>query len=283
MPAATGTMPYDILREFETSRTAPVAAMRAALDAKEDMLPVFLAEFEVALHTPFEELRYPASYAIMFHILGQWADPRAYVPLTHFLRLDGDKLDMLIGGSITETADRVIAAVAADDLTPIIGIILDQDADLFIRSGMIVALLRIAIAAPARRPAVVAFIEEFRSRVEPGANPHLLMDWAAAVAVLGLAHLEALARETILDDPCDVSTYSISGFEDDLRRAMEDPSGSWFLAAQHRPGPIDAIREVSGWYCYSEACRQRQDEEEAAIKEKLASVFFFGGSEPGLS
>jgi hypothetical protein len=283
MTAATGATPYDILREFETSRTAPVAAMRAALDAKEDMLPVFLAEFERALHTPFEELRYPASYAIMFNILGEWADPRAYVPLTRFLRLDGDTLDVLIGDAITETADRVIAAVAADDLTPVIDIILDKDAELFIRSGMIVALLRIAIAAPARRPAVVAFIEEFHSRVEPGVDPYLLMDWAAAVAVLGLGHLEALARKTILDDPGDVSTYSISSFEDDLRRARDDPSGSWFLAAQHEPGPVDAIREVSGWYCYSNEYRDLQDEEEAAIGEKLASVFPLGGSESGLS
>ena len=86
--------PHDVLMEFETNRTAPVAAMRAALSAREEMLPAFVAEFERALHTSLENLPYADSYGIMLEILGEWGDSRAYLPLAAFLRLPGDTLDV---------------------------------------------------------------------------------------------------------------------------------------------------------------------------------------------
>ena len=48
----TGWTAHQVLIEFETKRTAPVKAMQAAHDAKEDMLPAFLAELERASQTP---------------------------------------------------------------------------------------------------------------------------------------------------------------------------------------------------------------------------------------
>ena len=115
--------PRDVLMEFETNRTAPVAAMRAALSAREEMLPAFVAEFERALHTSLENLPYADSYGIMLEILGEWGDSRAYLPLAAFLRLPGDTLDVLLGDGITETADRVMARVVTSDLNPIFDIL----------------------------------------------------------------------------------------------------------------------------------------------------------------
>jgi hypothetical protein len=143
--------PHDVLTEFETSRTVPVAAIRTALDAKEEMLPAFLAEIERALHTPWEELPHADSYGIIFYILGEWGDARAYLPLARFLRLDQDTLDALLDDTLTEASDRVMASVATDDLRPIFDILLDSNAYLFVRTGMLSALLRIAIEHPERR------------------------------------------------------------------------------------------------------------------------------------
>lgn len=253
--------PHEVLSEFETSIKVPVTAMRAALDDKEAMLPAFIAEFERVSHTPWDELPYSASYGIMLEILGEWADPRAYLPLARFLRLDGDTLDALIGDGITETADRVMAGVATSDLTPIIDVILDEEADLFVRSAMITALLRIAVESPDRRQVVIAFIENFRSRVGKGVDPYLLAEWAYAVAVLGLEHLESEARATITAAPSEISCYSVSDFEDDLRESKADSSGAWFMREQIHPTAINAIEEVSGWYCYSERYIKQMEEE----------------------
>ena len=254
--------PHDVLMEFETSRMAPVAAMRAALSAKEVMLPAFIAEFERALHTSWEKLPYADSYGIMLEILGEWGDSRAYLPLAAFLRLQGDTLDALLGDGITESADRVMARVATRDLTPIFDIILDRSADLFVRSGMITALLRIAIEAPGQRPDVAAFVETFRSRVEPDVDPYLLGEWAFAVVVLGLNHLEDDARAAIAAAPSEISCYTPDDFEEDLAESKADPSGSWFLREHLHPTAIDAIEEVSGWYCYSEKYLRQVEEEE---------------------
>lgn len=260
--------PQDVLMQFETSRTAPIAAMRAALDAKEEMLSVFLAEFERASYTPWEDLPHAGSYGIMLEILGQWADPRSYLPLARFFHLDSDTLDALLGDGITETADRVMAGVATTDLTPIFEIILDENADLFVRSGMISAILRIAVELPERRPDVVTFIEEFRSRVEPDPDPYLIAQWAFAVAVLGLKHLEADARATIAAYPSKISCYSPNDFDDDLRETREDPSGSWFMRDATHPTAINAIEEVSRWHCYSEEYIRQLEREEREGSER---------------
>jgi hypothetical protein len=255
--------PQDVLVEFETSRTAPVAAMRAALDSREEMLPAFLAEFERATEIPWQNLPHTGAYAIMLEILGEWADPRSYLTLARFFRLDSDTLELLIGDGITESVDRVMAGVATEDLTPIFDIILDPNADLFIRSGMITALLRIAAQSPERLPAVVGFIETFRSRVEPDVNPYLFGEWAFTVAALGLEHLEPDVRATITAFPSDIACYTMNYFEDDLRKSEEDPFGAWVLRGSPCPTAINAVEEVSRWYCYSEKYLRQLEQEEA--------------------
>ena len=264
--------PHDVLMEFETSRTAPVAAMRAALSAREEMLPAFVAEFERALHTSWEKLPYANSYGIMLEILGEWGDSRTYLPLAAFLRLQEDTLDVLLGDGITETADRVMARVATSDLTPIFDIILDRSADLFVRSGMITTLLRIAIEVPPQRPDVAAFVETFRSRVEPDVDPYLLAEWASAVAVLGLTHLEADARASIAAAPSGISCHTVEDFEDDLAQSKADPTGLWFLREHLHPTAINAIEEVSGWYCYSEKYLRQMEEEDPPLLWEEADI-----------
>ncbi len=255
--------PKEVMMEFQTSRHAPLAAMQCALDAKEDMLPAFIGELERAAHTHWEDLPYAGSYAIMFEILGEWADSRSFIPLARFLRLDEETLEVLLGDSTTESADRVMAAVAGDDLTPVFDIILDAEADLFVRSTMITALLRIAIERPGQRTAVDKFMEEFRAKVEPDAEPHLACSWAEAVAVLGLSHLDAEARAAINEFTDRFPPYTIGEFECDLKDSEKDPSGFWFLHEHLRPTAIDAVREVSQWHCYSEEYFQRMEQEEA--------------------
>ena len=80
MPGA-GMTPQEVLSELEASIPVPVAAIRAALDAKEEMLPFFLKEIESATQMEWEDLTFAEAYGIMFYILGEWADPRAYLPL----------------------------------------------------------------------------------------------------------------------------------------------------------------------------------------------------------
>jgi len=253
--------PKEVLLEFETSRTAPVGAVRAALDAKEEMLPVFLAEIERALHTPWEALPYADSYPIIFYILGEWGDPRAYLPLARLLRLDENTLDALLGDHITEASDRVMANVASDDLRPLFDIVLDPNAYLFVRTCMISALLRIALERPERRADVVSFIEELHLRVESDADPYLLSDWAEAVAVLGLRHLTPEAHQAIRKDTSKLPSYSIAEFEQDQRAAAEDPTGQWFTGKRPSQTAINTIEEVSSWHCYSEEYLKKLDQE----------------------
>lgn len=264
--------PQEVLHAFETSRTAPVGAIRSALDAKEEMLPVFLAEIERALHTPWEELPYADSYSIMFHILGEWGDPRAYLPLARFLRLDEDTLDALLDDNLTEVSDRVMASVATEDLRPIFDIILDRDASVFARTCMLLALLRIAIERPEQRADVASFIGALHLRLETDADPYVLASWAEAVAVLRLRHLDQEAREAINKDTSNLPAYSIPEFEEDQLSAAEDPDGQWFLSNQGSPTAIDTVAEVSSWYGYSEEYLRKLDQELA--EEEISTALW---------
>jgi hypothetical protein len=165
-----------------------------------------------------------------------------------------------------------MASVATEDLRPIFDILLDSNAYLFVRTGMMSALLRIAIEHPERRADVVSFIAEFHLRVEPDADPYLLADWAEAVAVLGLKHLESEAHQAIMKDTSEFPSYSIEEFEEDQLAAAEDPRGQWFLDQQARPTAIDTIQEVSSWHGYSEEYL-RKLENELAEEEKFPALW----------
>src|ERR1700722_18009481 len=108
----------------------PVDAIRAAQANRETMAPVFLRSIEEFLSLEGEPVS-PAALFFMFHLLGEWREKSAYWPLAVLLRLPGDVLDPILGGDITETSHRVMAAVFDGDPEPLYAIIRDEGADEF--------------------------------------------------------------------------------------------------------------------------------------------------------
>ena len=100
----------------------------------------------------------------MLELLGEWGDPRGYLPLARFMAIDEETLNELLDASITESAERVMAAVATDDLEPIFALIRDGKADEYARGVMYGALIRIAVKRPHLRDAVAAFLTAYRPR-----------------------------------------------------------------------------------------------------------------------
>lgn len=263
--------PQEVLVEFEASIPVPVAAIRAALEAKEEMLPFFLKEIESATEMEWEDLTFADSYATMFYILGEWADPRAYLPLVKFLHRDGETLELLLGDTLTDVGDRVIAAVATDDLSPLYELVLDPDADLFPRGAALRALVRIALGKPASRPAIAHFVSVFPERIEADADVLIWMDWVSAVAALGLTALAPKAREVIAASEGDQLLYTVDQFDEDLRETEQDLSAAWFLRINGGAG-IDTVAEVSRWHAYSEEGMRERREEEAELMEAVGGA-----------
>lgn len=243
--------PDQIFNAFETSDEPPLDAVRAAAAAKEQMLPLVIAEFERALAVPVEELPYPNAYGIMLELLGEWADPRAYPVLARFMALDEETINLLLDASITESAERVMAAVATDDLAPILAVIRNREADEFARGVMYGALIRLAVKRPQLRAAVVGFLSDYRPKAETENSVFLPAAWAEAVAALGLKSLEAAARAVVKAGEGEAE-FTAEEFDELFAQGARDPSAAWFVKEQLAQDPPDAAAVVATWRYVSE-------------------------------
>ena len=86
-----------------------------------------------------------------FHLLGEWREKSAYLPLARFLRRPADALEPILGDAKTVTAHRVMASVFDGDPDPLHKIVRDEAADEFIRSRMIDAISMLTLSGELAR------------------------------------------------------------------------------------------------------------------------------------
>jgi hypothetical protein len=126
----------EILDELTNAAGLPKAALQAVSEQRATIVPVFLREIDsfLALAPAEQGKRTPLFF--IFHLLGEWREKTAYRPLARLLRCPQHEVDAILGDAITVTAHRVMAAVFDCDPQPLYEIILDADADQFVRSRM---------------------------------------------------------------------------------------------------------------------------------------------------
>src|ERR1700751_5041807 len=145
-----------ILHELTYAEGLPREALEAATAQRDEMLPLLLQEIEtcLALEPPVRPKQTPLFF--IFHLLGEWREKAAYKPLARLLRLPGRDVDAIFGDGITTTSHRVMAAVFDGDPQPLYDIILDPNAEQFIRAGMWSEVVRKKRRAVAVTPLVLA-------------------------------------------------------------------------------------------------------------------------------
>ena len=128
-----------ILAEFAQFERLPVEAICAADADRAFAVPLFLDTIERYLAEGGDGATQHALFFI-FHMLGQWREKAAYRPLARLLRRPPQELDDILGYASTEYAHRVMAAVFDGNPQPLYDVILDPEADEFVRSGMCEAI-----------------------------------------------------------------------------------------------------------------------------------------------
>jgi hypothetical protein len=134
-----------ILHELTHAEGLPREALKAASAQRVEMLPLFLKEIETYLALEPAERVKPTPLFFIFHLLGEWREKTAYGPLGRLLRLPGHEIDAIFGDGITTTSHRVMAAVFDGDPEPLYDIILDPNAEEFIRAGMCEVLAMVTL------------------------------------------------------------------------------------------------------------------------------------------
>src|SRR6202040_2449394 len=153
--------------------------------------------------------------------LGEWREKSAYRPLARLLRLPGREVDALFGDGITTTSHRVMAAVFDGAPEPLCDIILDPNAEEFIRAGMCEALAMVTVRGELDRAVAGRFLRDAFTEMRPQAECYVWVGWQSAIAMLGMTDLRPLVKKAFEHSFIDNRVLGFEHFEEDLRRGIE--------------------------------------------------------------
>ena len=250
--------PDEIMRDLARDDIFPKTAVAEAGERRAEMAPIFLDLVGRLALQPIAAMKHSDVMALIpvFHMLGEWQDPRAYRPLLQVLRRPTKVIDHLLGDAVTETSFRVIAGTFDGDLQPLFDAIEDEKADEFARASLMSALVMIAELHPAQRPDIENYFRTFRQRC-PKASTDVLTSWMDAIAELGLEDMSETVRDVfdkglIPKDYCD-----FGHFLEDLEATL---NAEWPPTKRRYQKSLitNTIDELSKWHCYSDAFLTQQ-------------------------
>src|ERR1700693_2814202 len=123
----------EVLDQLTHAEGLPKAALQAASAQRVEMVPVFLREIDSYLALDSTGRAKATPLFFIFHLLGEWREKAAYRPLARLLRCPTHEVDDILGDAVTVRVHRVMAAVFDGDPQPLYEIILDPNAEQFIR------------------------------------------------------------------------------------------------------------------------------------------------------
>jgi hypothetical protein len=256
-----------ILHELTHTTGLPTEALQAASAQRAEMLPKFLGVIDDHLGRKPAARANPTPLFFIFHLLGEWREKTAYRPLARLLRCPAGEADAILGDATAETCHRVMAAVFDGDPQPLYDIILDPNAEEFIRSRMCETLAMITLRGELDRELAERFLRDAFNELRPPRHCYVWFGWQSAIAMLGLGQLKVLVKRAFDRGFIDPHLLGFDDFEQDLKHGIERPGEPW------RPGDDeyeifgDTIEALSGWHCFTE--HDSEDREEWREPDEL--------------
>ena len=149
----------------------------------------------------------------------------------------------------TTTSHRVMAAVFDGDPEPLYDIILDPNAEEFIRAGMWDALAMVTLRGELNRAVAGRFLRDAFIEMRPQAECYVWVGWQSAIAMLGMGDLKSLVKRAFDRGFIDNHVLGFDHFEEDLRRGIEHPGEPRLPDDRDSTLFGDTVEELSGWYC----------------------------------
>jgi hypothetical protein len=264
---------------------ADTDALRAADAERAAALPAFLAAIERYHAASARQRAEPNPLFFVFHLLGAWRERSAYRPLARLLRAPRDDLDHLLGDAITVTSHRVMAAVFDGDPQPLYDIVLDPEADQFIRSRMCEALAMVTLRDELPRAEAARFLRQCWDDGAPKQDCFVWNGWQSAIAMLGLAELKPLVKEAFDRGVVDSTWLAYGDFESDFEYASGHDGLLPHASRAEYALFGDVIEELSTWSGFTpeyQRAKQRRNETAArASGETIVTLFpKIGRNEP---
>ncbi len=249
----------EILDDLTFYEGLPKKALKAATARRDELLPHFLEEIEAFIAGDEVTRLAPSPLFLAFHLLGEWRETSAYRPLARLLRCPPDAVDEFLGDCITETAHRVMAAVFDGDPQPLYDILLDPEAEEFVRSRMCETLAMLVYEDRLPRAETERFLRDGFMNLLPQAECYVWQGWQSAIALLGLTELKGLVEKAFDRGFIHPHWLTFGHFEKDLALGVAHPG------EPRRPGDKEftlfgnVIDELSTWHGFSEAYLKEQE------------------------
>jgi hypothetical protein len=236
----------EILEGLSAQDSLPVEAIRAAEADRATMVPVFLEAIETFISASAEERAKPSPVFFIFHLLGSWHEKSAYRPLARLLRCPQRDVDGVLGDAITATSSQVMAALFDGDPQPLYDIILDPQAEEFVRWAMCEALALVTLQRELPRPEAARFLTGCFTDLKPQGSCLVWEGWQIAIAALGLAELRPRVKLAFERGWIDPMSLNFEDFEEDLNETLKCPDApAWFL--KQNPPLGDIVEKFSTW------------------------------------
>lgn len=248
-----------ILHELTHAEGLQKEALRAASERRAEMTPLFLDEIEKYLAASSEERGAPSPLFFIFHLLGEWREKSAYRPLARLLRSPRNDIDHLLGDAITTSVHRVMAAVFDGDPQPLFDIVLEPEADEFVRSTICDTLTMLVVLRELPREQVAAFLAEaFDKFPKDDEECFVWSGWMEAIAALGLEELTPLVESAFERGYIDPTWTELKYFQKDLAYAIANPEEP-FTSRSEMTLWGDTIEEFSTWYGFSDEYKEDRE------------------------
>jgi hypothetical protein len=249
-----------ILQQLTYAEGLPRAALRVASAQRTKMVSEFLGVIEDYLSGKPDARTNPTLLFLIFHLLGEWRAKTAYRPLARLLRCPIDDVDAVFGDAINSTSHRVMAAVFDGDPRPLCDIILDPNAEEYIRARICEALATVTLRGEVDRALTRRFLRDAYNELRPQHRSYVWVGWQSAIAMLGLGELKVLVKRVFNRGFIDRHTLCFDDFEHELQRGIERLSEAGRPVADEHALFGDTVEELSGWHCFAEECSTEREE-----------------------
>ncbi len=213
----------EIIIELATAKPLPNLAVGACLLRMDEAGPPLRALVEKAaaggtLDDSEETLLFRG-----LHILGGARDAAACGALLRLLRRPADEVEWLLGDAITETLPRIIAGVFDGDATALFDLVVDCDADSFVREAVLRATVFLTWTGRIDRAAMIDLLERIDDEDLADEEDIIWRGWQEAIALLGLRSLADRVHRAFEDERIDETLCDVDDFTKDLAAAERAP------------------------------------------------------------
>jgi len=242
----------EILEDLEFPMDGfPRAAVEAAIERGEEIIPALLSILEETLENP-QDLDVVENYfghLFALYLLAQFRETRAYPLVVRLANLPPDDLDNLCGDFVTDGLAQVLASVCDGNLSGIKSIIENAEAEEFARWSAIDSLVALVAAGIKSREEIISYFATlFRGGLER--EPSAVWDGLVSGACdLWPGELLEDINRAFVDDLVEQSMLSMSEVQEQFETGLDATLARLSNDANHRLVQ-DTVAEFGDWACF---------------------------------